>query len=189
MHRGLQTALALVLLCCTSQPVVAQTTRPAPLPTTLPGYPDSVEGLTKLMKDMLAASAAGNERLIVALAHTMVLPNHVKWFNKTFGETTAPRLIKEFEETASKVDVELAVKMLLLKEPTKLAITVQKFEAADDLNARIYQRLAMQEMQQPTALYSVTMTLPGTSAKIEIWSIVYVDGAFRIAGKMQKIRG
>lgn len=181
MQRRSSIVLGLTLLLLPLAPAAAQ--------TTLPSYPDSTEGLNRLFKDLLTASEAKNENAIYLLARSMVLPNHKEWFKKTFGETIAPRMIKEFEETASRVDVELTAKFVLLREPSKLSIAITRTEAADDLSARVFQRFALAAMKEPTALYSVTLSLPGTTAKIEIWNIVHVEGAFRVVGKLQAVRG
>lgn len=182
MRHGLSITIALsLLLILPARPVSAQ--------TTLPSYPDSVEGLTQLMKDLLTVSEARNEGVLILLTRTLKLPNHKEWFTKTFGPQVAPRLITEFEKTALNVDIEMAVKFFHLKEPSKLVVAVQKVEAADDLDARVFQRFALAAMQNPTALYSVTITLPQTTAKIEIWNLVYSDGAFRVVGKLQTVRG
>ncbi|HVT89991.1 MAG TPA: hypothetical protein VHD56_14145 [Tepidisphaeraceae bacterium] len=161
-------------------PVFGQTSRPS--------YPDTVEGLTQFFKDMLAATAAKDQNRVYAYAQMLTLPKYKEFFKKTFGDEVSTRLIPEYEKGTENFPLKFTRLFLQLKTPKELTPVVTRVEGADDVNATIYQRLALEAMVDPVPLYSVTISKPGASGTIQLWSLVYIDGAFRLVGKMQAIR-
>lgn len=181
MNRVFLAAMLGTILLFSPRFAHAQTSRPA--------YPDSVDGVGQLFKDILTASASHNEAALVTLTRSLQMPEYKQWFKSVFPEDVAPRMIEEFEKNTLTTPPKLAILFASLKDPAKLTIEITRVEAADDPAARIYQRLAIEAMVNPAPLYSVTISLPQSSAKIEIWSLVYSGGGFRLIGKMQAIRG
>lgn len=181
MQRRLPIAV-LALVCCVAVTTPAQTSRPA-----YP-YPNSIEGLTQFFRDALTVAASQDQRQLLARFNSLYLPNPDAWFTKTFGEKKAPPLIAEYKKNSANFHVSLARVFISLKDPKDLMVKVTKVEDTDDPSIKAFQRLALDEMEYPETLYSVRIHRPETSAKIEIWSLVWADGAFRMVGRMQEIR-
>jgi hypothetical protein len=158
----------------------AQTSRPA--------YPESEAGLKQFFQDILNASAAKDAERLLALTQSLVLPDPDAWFTETFGEKLGKKLAADYKAEHKNFGPAMARLFFSLDEPKKLEIKISVVQALDDGNAKGYQLIAIAAMQQPAALYTASITKEGTSAHITLWSIVYVDGRFRLAGKMRAIK-
>jgi hypothetical protein len=156
--------------------------------TTQPLYPESTESLKSHIQVMMEAAEAQDAGRVLAYSRLFVLPNHEEWFKRVFGKEVGDRLIKEYNTKMLDFPENVTKVFLALKDPKIWQITVVKVEAADDVNATVYQKFALVAMVDPVPLYSVTLTPKGTTKSIRIWSFVYVDGAFRMAGQMQASR-
>jgi hypothetical protein len=181
MRRGLSIAFV-ALLGIFASPASAQTSRPA-----YP-YPNSPEGLTQFFRDALTVTANKDQRQLLARFNSLYMPEPEAWFIKTFGEKKAPPLIAEYKKNINQFHAKLALVFLNLPDPKDLMVKVSKVEDTDDPSIKAFQRLALDEMENPVTLYTVRIHRPGTTAKIEVWSIVWADGAFRMAGQMKEIR-
>jgi hypothetical protein len=171
-------------LCFSWVPMLgAQTT------TTAPSYPETNAGLHQLMQDILNAADAKDVRTLLTLTQSLTLPKPREWFERVFGAEVGARLADEHERELKGAAEGFARLFLQIREPKKMTIEVVRVEAADDVNAKPFQVLALSDMKNPVPLYTVILRQPGRPGSITIWSIVYVDGAFRTAGKMAAIRG
>ena len=153
-------------------------------PTTSPSYSESNEGLEQEFKDILAASAAHDAQKVLAMTRSLVLKDPQAWFKDVFGEEKGTKLATAYQKESTGFPEALARLFLSLRDPKELSISITRVESTDDPNAKGVQLFALNAMQNPTPLYAVKLTKPGTSAKIEIWSLAYVDGSFRWLGKM-----
>ena len=154
-------------------------------PTTSPSYPESNEGLVQQFRDILSASASHDAPRVQAMTRDLLLKEPKVWFNDVFGEQKGTKLATVYQKDSTNFPESLARLFLSLKEPKELSIDVIRVESADDPNAKGLQLFALSSMQNPVALYSVKLSKPGTSAKIEIWSLAYSEGCFRWLGKLQ----
>jgi len=180
MQRLVSAAISLVLtlsLACST--ACAQ--------TTLPSYPDSSEGLSRFFNDMLVATVARDQGRLLAMSQSLILPNSDAWFKKVFGKEKGAKLDATYKEETKNFGPALAVLFLRLRDPAQMKVTTVRVEAADDINAKAYQSIAMRIMENPVPLYSVALVKEGVADKIEIWSIVYHDGGFRVVGMMRGV--
>lgn len=153
-------------------------------PTRAADYPESAEGLKKLTSDIMAAQGAGKNDEARALVKTMLLPDHEKWFIKTFGEDKGKKLSAAYAPLTNGFEDELLKMYAQQLKQNRINLSAYKLESADDKNATGAQQKALAAMVQKTPLYGVRMVEPGKDAGFHLWSFVYVDGAFRLAGKM-----
>lgn len=155
--------------------------------TTSPSYPETNAGLELMVKDMLSAATAKDVRALLALTKSMELPKPKEWFEEVFGKEVGARLAAEHEKELKNAGDGFARLFLQIREPKTMTVEVTRVESPEDVNAKPYQVLALAEMRNPVPLYTVTLRQPGQPGSITIWSVVYVNGAFRAAGKMTAI--
>ena len=149
-----------------------------------PKYPESPDGLEKLANDMLAAVKAANKEKAADLAKSMVLPNHEAWFVKTFGEAKGKELAEVYGKQAATLDKDMVGLIDEQLQKNRTDVKAYKLESADDKNATGAQSAAITAMKEKVPLYGFRLVEPGKTSGMHIWSFVYVDGAFRYAGKM-----
>jgi hypothetical protein len=129
--------------------------------TSMPAYPESEAGLRQLFREILDASAAKDANRMIAQMQALNLPDPDKWFTQVFGDKIGPKLAADYKKEHSK-------------------------EFTGKLAGLFLSPIAA--MQEPTPLYTVSVTKAGTNAHITLWSFVYVDGRFHLAGKMRGIK-
>jgi hypothetical protein len=156
--------------------------------TSKPAYPESEAGLRQFFKDILDASAAKDGDRIMLLTQSLLLPDPDAWFTQTFGDKLGKKLAADYRSEHKNFGPALTRLFYSLKEPRQLDVQITVVQALDDSNAKGYQLIAIAAMQQPTPLYTASITKQGTGAHITLWSIVYVDGRFRLAGKMRAVK-
>lgn len=166
----------------TSNTAGGDTTAPTNTAST---YPDSTDGLKKLISDILAASKAGDKEKVSTLVKSLMLTNHEAWFKQTFGDDKGAKLsadygkfLGDFEPSAS----ELFAKMV---EKGQTNIQVDRFAKAGDPKAVGLQEDALKAMKSAVPLYSVRLLEPGKDTGMHLYSFVYVDGAFRFISKLK----
>ena len=64
----------------------------------LPSYPESPDGLKKLIEDIFGAIKSGNNEQVSSYFSSLTMPGHSAWFVKTFGSAEGPRLEAKYEE-------------------------------------------------------------------------------------------
>ena len=150
-------------------------------------YPESTDGLKRLMSDILTATKAGDKEKAASLVKGLMLTDHSAWFKETFGDATGAKLsddyakfLGEFEPSASQLFAQMV-------EKGQSNIQINRFEKAGDPKATGLQNDALKAMKSPTPLYSVRFIKPGEDAGMHLWSFVFVDGGFRFIGKMNGV--
>ena len=157
-----------------------------------PKYPDTADGLKQWATDMLAAEKAGEKDKFSEAAREAILPNHEAWFKAMFGDETGGKLEAEYGKlVADTAKYEGQIRELFHErnEKGQTEVAAMRIEKADDKNATGAQKKAMHAMKTPTPLYTIRFTEPGKDAGFTLWSFVYVDGGFRLVGKLKAIPG
>ena len=179
---------AVVTVALTIGPAYAQGTQAPGTQPAKPAYAETKEGLTKLIQDVLAAGKANEKDKLAALIKDLRLPNHDSWFKKTFGDEKGAKLAAEYGESLKKFDEDITKLFADMVKDGKTQVTVLIVKAPDDKEATGLQKDALAAMKEKVALYTVRMTKPGEESGTTLWSFVYVDGGFRLAGKMRAIK-
>jgi hypothetical protein len=158
--------------------------------TSKPAYPESEAGLRRFFQDILDASAAKDADKLLALTRSLLLSDAEAdaWFAQTFGDKLGAKLAADYKKNHKDFGPKLAGLFYSLTDPKALKIEVTVVQALDDTNAKPYQQIAIAAMREPAPLYTASITKEGTGAHITLWSIIYLDGRFRLAGKMQGVK-
>jgi hypothetical protein len=145
-------------------------------------FPETQEVLRKYFEQMMDATEVGNLSFAKTLARDMIIPNHKRWFAENFGREAGERLDVDYSIIIKSADTpEGLFNIPKLLERPRTPILVERITDPGDTNATGLQRKALLARKKDFALYTVEVR------GFSIWSFVYVDGAFRIAGKMQSI--
>ncbi len=152
-------------------------------------YPDSTDGLVKLMTDMAAAKE--NDRKFTSYTNALILPAHDAWFKKAFGDSY--HAVNASDEYAQSLLVwTTPLKMFFEEVAQKGRTEIRAVRIADtaDENANTYQRLTLMRMSSnkfAIPLYTAEFVKPGSESGSTLWSFAYVDGQFRFLGKIRSM--
>lgn len=150
-----------------------------------PAYPDSVDGLKRLMTDLYAAIKAGDRARSSMMIGSLALPAHESWFRTTFGDAAGARVATEYGNVLPRFESELGGLFEKIVREGQSDIQVRRFDRAGSPDAVGLQNDAMATMKVLRPIYSVRFVRPGERLGQHLYSFVFVDGAFRLAGKMQ----
>lgn len=131
---------------------------------------------------MVTAAETNNTSYVRTLERDLIIPNYTRWFVDTFGAEAGQRLAVDYAILIKQAETpEGLLSLAKVVQRDFTPIEVSRIDDPSDSNATGLQRKALLARRKPIALY--TVELRGFS----FWSFVYVDGAFRIAGKMQAL--
>ena len=146
---------------------------------------ESADGLKATIVPIIEAAKAGKGEEVQKLSAGLLLPDPGKFFAEVFGDETGKKLAEEYAKLPKE---ELAKLFEKVAKDGRTEVTAWKIAGADDRNATGLQKDAIKAMKKPVALYSVRMAQPGKTIGMTLWSFVYTDGAFRLAGKMRAVK-
>jgi hypothetical protein len=152
-------------------------------------YPDTPDGLKRLMVEIYSATQNRDNRKADALMKALALPEPDAWFKNVFGDRKGAKLASEYRVALKTFDTELARLFAKVVREGQSEIHVRKFERAPDPQAVGLQNDAMAAMINRRPIYSVRFVKPGERLGQHVYSFVYADGAFRLVGKMQAAKG
>jgi hypothetical protein len=158
---------------------------PAPAQTTKPDYyPANSDGLTEYFKDMLHATVINDQRQLLLMCQALIIPKPMEWFQDVFGKETGTKLAETYEKDMKDFGPSLARLFLNLNDPKNLQVVVTRIESLEDPQIKLAQTYVLEAMRKPVTLYSVVIKKDGSTSTIGLWSFVYADNNFRLAGKM-----
>ena len=202
--RHLSVQLAVLLLVSVSIGQQSQLPAVAPL---VPSYPDSADGLERMMADMISLQRQGQSTALTPYLQSLVLPRIEEWFVSKFGnvrcaeeqlaanDCLGPRLALAYEAGAPAIPASLD---LTLKDLISEGLT--SFEAVDYTRAcarplRIIPSLKLVGDLTTTPILSSTLSglVQNHEPVYVLWSysqskettlafFVYSEGAFRYIG-------
>jgi hypothetical protein len=140
--------------------------------------------LKKLMEDTLAAVKAGQQDKVAALLKPLVLPDATTWFKNVFGDEVGAKLAAEYNRMSPSLVTDLAGIFAGRVKDGRTIVSVTKVESATDPNATGLQQQALAAMKTKVPLYTVRFVEKPGMPGYTLWSFVWVDGQFRLVGKM-----
>lgn len=157
----------------------------APAPAD-PTYPSNAAGLQTLIKELLAARAAGDSDRTYILTESLRLRDYEAWFARIFGDELGPKLAADYKIQFDDIEL-LADTLAALSEQGRSEIAIERFESVQDLKAVGYQIAALKAMKSPVTLFSVRMQTSDGKKPFHIWSFIHDGKSFRYAGKMKPV--
>jgi TonB family protein len=144
----------------------------------LPSYPESPDGLKKLIEDIFGAIKSGNNEQVSSYFSSLTMPGHSAWFVKTFGSAEGPRLEAKYEELLPQAPnrIRQAFEYALKDARTDVRVSVLQKPVENGSGLR---SATIEAMVQPTPLYIADGTSPQEKYPAYIGEFVYVDGGFR----------
>ena len=144
-----------------------------------------VQELQSLFEEILAEPSAD---LIKKAGVQLELPDHERWFADQFGAERGTALSEEYKGVRRYLTLEFSKLITQLHSTGQTKVAAYLARSGSDAEANAAQKTAFQVMQRPAGLYSLRIYKPGALAGgLQMYSFVYVDGAFRFVGKMQSI--
>jgi TonB family protein len=149
-----------------------------PKPTSaLPVYPESEDGLKKLIGDIFGAMKSGDKDLASSHFAGLEIPDRATWYTKAFGPVEGPRLEAKYEALLRQPngDIRAHFEYALKDGRTNAEVHVLR----DSPTNQRMTRAILDAMVQPLMLFSASGTSPTQQYAASIGDFVYVDGAFR----------
>lgn len=149
-------------------------------------YPGTTEGIKQFIEEVLTAVEAEDKEKVASLVRGMALPKPGEWFQHVFGEKTGEALATGYRKQLPTLERELTSIFVRMVKEGNTEVRVKRFTDAADREGTGGQRRVLAAMKNPVPLYSVRMVKPGQRYGMHLWSFVYVEGGFRLAGKMYR---
>jgi TonB family protein len=188
MNRLRNALLALCILLAASACFGQTPPQPAPpaaytLVVAIPSYPDSEQGLQKLLGDMTKLIKDGDTQTLAAHAKSLALPNPDAWFVSVFGNDLGPDYAAASEKQRSSVATLVPATLAALLKQGRTRIEAHKFERSCDPFATDKEYPLLLRRDHLAPLYHARFL--NTSNTASIWSyFAYVDGGFRYLGNL-----
>ncbi|MCU1242509.1 MAG: TonB family protein [Candidatus Acidoferrum typicum] len=143
----------------------------------LGAYPESADGLKKLVEDMFGVVKSKDEAKVSSYASALAIPEHGAWFVQTFGAAEGARLEAKYSEmlpNAAK-DIRESFEYALKGKRTDVGVKVLGSQG----EVRGLSRAIVDAMARPISVYVVDGNNPKEKFATHIGDFVYVDGGFR----------
>lgn len=142
-------------------------------------YVNSVEGLRKLLNDLLAAARSGDNKTLDALIKETEFPDYGRWFLATYrpDPDTADDWAHVYRDNVTSNEQVFRELLATLAKDNSAEILVRKVNDAPEPNNGLEYGM-LQYARAPVDLYSVTLR-SSPDAPAARGYFVYVDGMFR----------
>ncbi len=176
--------LTLFLALLTLLPLAceAQEPAPAPQPAVVPNYPDSPDGLKRLVTVMVEATKNNDQKTLAAYAQSLRLPNPEAWFKDVFGEVPGTQIAASHESLRNRLQAALFEALSAVLRDQFADLKILRFEKSCEpaTDAMFYSTLLLR--LRHVTFYMGQFTKPGDSRDRSTGFFAYVDGAFRYLG-------
>ena len=140
-------------------------------------YPESADGLKKLVEDIFADVRSKDKAKISADISALEIPNHGAWFTQTFGASEGARLEAKYSELlpGAGKSISEAFDYALKGKRTDISVKV----LARQGQTRGLTLAILDAMARPVSVYVVDGKNPNEKYATAIGDFVYVEGGFR----------
>jgi len=152
-------------------------------------YPESTDGLKKLMSDILDAQKSGDSAKVKSLVKALELPDAEAWFKNVFGDDKGAKAAAQYKTNTAALQTDLERLFAKIVSDGQTEIKITRLEKADDPEATGNQKDVIAAMKNAVPIYSARFVKPGETLGMHLYNYVYVDGTFRLAGKMDAAKG
>ncbi len=165
-------------------PQAATSTAANPPITTVPSYPNTAQGLEKLMKDMMKLERQGKQQELAPYAKSLLLPDADNWFKSVFGDAVGAALESASEQTRTGIEFGLSQTLATVRRENLTEARAVRFDDSCNRLANSTEYPLLLLRQRPEPLYDARFS---DGSKESVWAyFAYVDGAFRFIGSLKK---
>lgn len=150
---------------------------------TIPAYPDTAQGLERLMSEMMKLAKDGDDQTLSAYAKSLVLPNPDAWFKVIFGNDLGPKYAAASEQQRSRIAGSAPANFRVLLDGKKTRIETHKFDRSCDMDATEKQYPLLVKRDSLVPLYDARFWDNSNTGSIWMY-FAYVDGGFRYVGEL-----
>jgi TonB family protein len=143
-----------------------------------PSYPQSPDGLKKLVEDLFVVVKSGDSEKAKEYFSKLAIPDHDTWFVKVFGSEEGARLNSKYQELLPQTPPRISKSIEYAIKGGRTNVEVEVVQKPAETSARLI-RAAMDAMVEPTAIYVVDGTSPTERYPTFIGEFVYLNGGFR----------
>lgn len=142
-----------------------------------PGYPETPEGLKRLIEDVLVAVRAGDDKRTSDLLQGWILPNHREWFSTVLGAEDGTALAQVYE---TRIPDHVPRLRAFFSEMAQKGwkLEVEKMSQTPGPNEGRVTSALRKSFREPVSFYVADFLNPSNSGT-NVGYFVYVAGAFR----------
>jgi TonB family protein len=147
----------------------------------IPSYPDTSQGLEKLLGEMMKLTKVNDKQTLAAYVKSLTLPNPDDWFKSAFGDE-GPRHAAASAQSRSGIEMAIPPTLANLLKEKKTLIVAHRFEGSCDNAATAKEYPLLLQRQGRVPLYDARFSDGATEV---LWQyFAYVDGGFRYIGNL-----
>jgi TonB family protein len=175
------TSNSVMLVARSEQAPAAVATNP---PIDIPFYPDTAQGLQKLMKDMMKIEKQDKQQELALFAKSLLLPDADNWFKSVFGDVAGAALTSASKQARARTEPGARETLAMLRKQHLAEVRAVRFD--DSCNPLAtpteYPFLLLRQHAEP--LYDVRFS---DGSNESVWAyFAYVDGSFRFIGNLKR---
>lgn len=140
-------------------------------------YPESADGLKKLVEDIFGAVKSKDEARISWYVLALAIPDHSAWFVQTFGATEGARLEAKYSDLLPGAAKHIRESFEYALKGKRTDVSVKVLQRQGEVGG--LGRAILDAMAQPISVYIVDGNNPKEKFATYIGDFVYVDGGFR----------
>jgi TonB family protein len=153
-------------------------------PINIHSYPDTAQGLEKLMKDMMKLEKQGKQQELAPFAKSLLLPDADNWFKAVFGDSAGAALASASELARNGIEFGTGETLASLRKKDLTDVRAVRFDDSCSPLATPTEYPVLVLRQRPEPLYDVRFS---DGSRESVWAyFAYVDGAFRFIGSLKK---
>merc|ERR1719401_1245329 len=146
----------------------------------------AIDSLTAFMQNLFdKCSDGGLSGCWKSEYEVMALPNPRAWFSEVFGDENADAAVQEYEAIVPVALEKFTTVLQTFKKRGYTEITANP--GSTGLQKKAYKKMTPEARDKYT-LFTVRFRKPGQGLGSTLWSFVFVDGGWRIVGKMKAVR-
>ena len=155
--------------------------------TAAPPYPNSVDGLQKLVWDMIAAEKSGGQSALMAYLQSLALPTSATWFSAVFGEGNGQQLAMFYDAWSGARNFQIAGDLARAVALQMNDVAALALDHPGDTGATGKDDYFLGLVKQPHTFYIVTFKSEN-GATMRWAYFVFEEGAFRYLGPLADLR-
>jgi TonB family protein len=140
-------------------------------------YPESADGLKKLVDDMFVAVKAKDEAKVSLYVSGLVIPEHGAWFVQTFGAAEGARLEAKYSEMLPNAAKDIKKSFEYALKGKRTDVDVKVYEKQGEVRGLV--RAVLDATTRPISVYMVDGNNPKEKFGAYLGDFVFVDGGFR----------